>query len=244
MTTGEKLQSLRKQKNYTQEELADIMGVSRQSISKWESDTAFPETEKLIALSKLYNCSIDYLLQGDNNEHGVCTVAGSEKECKSTQNKKRLPLAFTTLGTYSALLITFATKWFFGDFVQYVRVPLDKGYYYQSTHVTYHLNANLYQLFQIEGDPFTNAQAIKVFAIILFILGASMLLISFIYLFIDKKPFKTIIRVGNCVYLVLLAVLLLLAPYIGWTASPIISLCFILIQVIIQYAVKPIRVTR
>ena len=62
MTIGEKLQQLRKDSNYTQEELADIMNVSRQSISKWESDVAFPETEKLITLSKLYQCSIDYLL--------------------------------------------------------------------------------------------------------------------------------------------------------------------------------------
>ena len=68
MTTGEKLQKLRKENNYTQEELAEIMNVSRQSISKWESDIAFPETEKLIALSKLYHCSIDYLLNSENNE--------------------------------------------------------------------------------------------------------------------------------------------------------------------------------
>ena len=43
MTTGEKLSSLRKQNNYTQEELADMMNVSRQSVSRWESDIAFPE---------------------------------------------------------------------------------------------------------------------------------------------------------------------------------------------------------
>ena len=67
MTTGEKLQKLRKEGGYTQEELADIMSVSRQSISKWESDIAFPETEKIIALSKLYHCSTDYLLNNDNN---------------------------------------------------------------------------------------------------------------------------------------------------------------------------------
>ena len=42
--------------------------VSRQSVSKWESDIAFPETEKLIALSKLYHCTIDYLLNIDNND--------------------------------------------------------------------------------------------------------------------------------------------------------------------------------
>ena len=48
MTLGEKLSKLRKEYNYTQEQLADILGVSRQSISKWESDIAYPETDKLI----------------------------------------------------------------------------------------------------------------------------------------------------------------------------------------------------
>ena len=50
MTLGEKLSKLRKEYNYTQEQLADILGVSRQSISKWESDIAYPETDKLIKM--------------------------------------------------------------------------------------------------------------------------------------------------------------------------------------------------
>ena len=70
MTTGEKLQNLRKEKNYTQEELADILSVSRQSISKWESDIAFPETDKLITLAKLYNCTVDYLLNINGGLYG------------------------------------------------------------------------------------------------------------------------------------------------------------------------------
>lgn len=65
MTTGEKLSKLRRENNYTQEQLADLLNVSRQSISKWESDVAFPETDKLIQISKLFNCSIDYLLKVD-----------------------------------------------------------------------------------------------------------------------------------------------------------------------------------
>ena len=65
MTTGEKLSKLRKEHNYTQEKLAEILGVSRQAISKWESDGAFPETDKLILLAKLYDCSIDYLIRND-----------------------------------------------------------------------------------------------------------------------------------------------------------------------------------
>lgn len=63
MTLGEKLSRLRKENNYTQEQLADVLGVSRQAISKWESDVAYPETEKLIRLSDLFHCSLDYLLK-------------------------------------------------------------------------------------------------------------------------------------------------------------------------------------
>lgn len=62
MTTGEKLAMLRKGNNITQEQLAELLGVTRQSVSRWEMDLAFPETEKLIRLSKLFSCSIDFLL--------------------------------------------------------------------------------------------------------------------------------------------------------------------------------------
>ena len=74
MTLGDKLSKLRKENNYTQEQLADILGVSRQAISKWESDISYPETDKLIRMSELFNCSLDYLLkeseESDNkNQH-------------------------------------------------------------------------------------------------------------------------------------------------------------------------------
>lgn len=63
MTLGEKLSKLRKEHNYTQEQLAGIFEVSRQSISKWESDAAYPETDKLVRIAELYDCSLDYLLK-------------------------------------------------------------------------------------------------------------------------------------------------------------------------------------
>lgn len=63
MTLGDKLSKLRKENNFTQEQLASILGVSRQAISKWESDVAYPETEKLLRLGELYNVSMDYLLK-------------------------------------------------------------------------------------------------------------------------------------------------------------------------------------
>lgn len=68
MTTGEKLAALRKRKGITQEGLSEILKVSRQSVSRWEMDAAFPETEKLIKLSKLLECSIDFLLNEELTE--------------------------------------------------------------------------------------------------------------------------------------------------------------------------------
>lgn len=64
MALGDKLSKLRKENNFTQEQLADILGVSRQAVSKWESDTAYPETDKLIQLSNIFSVSIDYLIKG------------------------------------------------------------------------------------------------------------------------------------------------------------------------------------
>lgn len=73
MNLGKNLQFLRNMMNrMTQEELAERMGVSRQTVSKWELDSATPELEKLIDLSALFNISLDELVQSDmntNDEH-------------------------------------------------------------------------------------------------------------------------------------------------------------------------------
>lgn len=81
MTTGEKIAALRKGKGITQEALAESLKVSRQSVSRWEMDAAFPETEKLIKLSRLLECSIDYLLNGDIQKGSECNAEVSAKDC-------------------------------------------------------------------------------------------------------------------------------------------------------------------
>ncbi|WP_283624481.1 helix-turn-helix transcriptional regulator [Clostridium butyricum] len=66
MSFGQNLQFLRKMhKKMTQEELAEKMNVSRQTISKWEMDCAFPEMEKAIALCNLFSCSLDEMVLGN-----------------------------------------------------------------------------------------------------------------------------------------------------------------------------------
>ena len=87
MTLGEKIARQRKELNYTQEQLADILGVSRQSISKWESDIAYPETDKLIELGKLFDCSMDYLLKEEVTEKsGAQTSDFTEKIKEISRN--------------------------------------------------------------------------------------------------------------------------------------------------------------
>lgn len=73
MPLGSKLSRLRKENNYTQEQLAELLGVSRQAISKWESDAAYPETDKLIQISNLFHCSLDYLLRDAAEADGSST---------------------------------------------------------------------------------------------------------------------------------------------------------------------------
>lgn len=101
MTTGEKIAKQRKELNYTQEQLGEILGVSRQSISKWESDIAYPETDKLIKMGKLFDCSMDYLLNDEiTDKTGVQTKEAVpvveqirnafKKQCRERKSEKML----------------------------------------------------------------------------------------------------------------------------------------------------------
>lgn len=71
MTFGEKLFKLRKEKGLSQEALAEQVGTTRQAISKWENNQGFPETEKLLQLSNIFEVSIDYLLKDEKSSYDV-----------------------------------------------------------------------------------------------------------------------------------------------------------------------------
>lgn len=64
MNLADRIQYLRKQKGYSQEDLADRVGVSRQAVSKWESEQSTPDLEKVIVMSELFEVTTDYLLKG------------------------------------------------------------------------------------------------------------------------------------------------------------------------------------
>ena len=65
MSLGENLQVIRKKHSLTQEQLAEKLEVSRQSVSKWESDSTYPEINTLLQICELYSCDLDTLIRGD-----------------------------------------------------------------------------------------------------------------------------------------------------------------------------------
>jgi len=71
MNLGEKIYKLRKEKGLSQEALAELVGTTRQAISKWENNQGYPETEKLLMLSNVFEVSIDFLLKDEKTETGA-----------------------------------------------------------------------------------------------------------------------------------------------------------------------------
>ena len=86
MSFGNNLRMIRKEKGITQEELADMLDVSRQAVSKWESEGGYPETDKLIVLAKKLGVSLDYLMDNApsdaTEEKDVVTAPLSEENIK------------------------------------------------------------------------------------------------------------------------------------------------------------------
>ena len=90
MTLGEKLELMRHKENYTQEQTAELLGVSRQTVGKWESDLAYPETKKLIEIGRLFGCSMDYLLKEEITEPDA-TEGGFYRDVKAVGRRLTSP---------------------------------------------------------------------------------------------------------------------------------------------------------
>ena len=66
MKLADKLIELRKEKDWSQEEFAEKLDVSRQAVSRWENETALPDAQNILRISKLFNVTTDYLLNEDD----------------------------------------------------------------------------------------------------------------------------------------------------------------------------------
>ena len=85
MTFGERLYELRNKNNLSQEELAEVLDVSRQSISKWENDKAYPEMTRLLFMSDYFDVSLDYLMRGIKKENNEEKVTADDADKNSVQ---------------------------------------------------------------------------------------------------------------------------------------------------------------
>lgn len=104
MTLGEKIYRLRTEQGLSQEAFGECLGVSRQSVSKWETDQSVPELEKIIAISELFGVTTDYLLKEKEERINVVENAAEDNisrphyEYKSKKIIKGLPLVHVNIG--------------------------------------------------------------------------------------------------------------------------------------------------
>lgn len=77
MSFRDNLQHLRATRNMTQEQLAMLLGVSRQSVTKWEAERSYPEMDKLLKLCQIFDCTLDDLVQGDLTDRAPDPAAAS-----------------------------------------------------------------------------------------------------------------------------------------------------------------------
>lgn len=68
MTFGQKLKAIHKEKEYSQEEMAGLLDVSRQAVSKWESDRGISKIDKLLQISNMFGVTLDYLLKSESQD--------------------------------------------------------------------------------------------------------------------------------------------------------------------------------
>lgn len=106
MKIGVFLQNLRKEKNFTQQELADYFQVSSKTVSKWECGKALPEIPLLKEISEFYSVSVDEILNGERNVEGAMENTMRKEEMqKAYQKKKKMWSIFIYVSFFVLLLV-------------------------------------------------------------------------------------------------------------------------------------------
>lgn len=98
MNLGERILKLRKEKGLSQEELGSVLGVSRQTVSKWETGESNPDLDKIIPMCDLFEIKADELLRGEDfTDHEIQEIADKEFEYKKVKKYEPLIVAGSVL---------------------------------------------------------------------------------------------------------------------------------------------------
>ena len=119
MSFRNNLQHLRATRNMTQEQLAMLLGVSRQSVTKWEAEKSYPEMDKLLKMCQIFDCSLDDLVQGDLTDRvpeagPVAVPAGPPTDICGYDDHQRM-MAWKVPTGVAAILLGIAIAFFFED---------------------------------------------------------------------------------------------------------------------------------
>lgn len=111
MTTGEKIAALRRSVGLSQEALAEELGISRQAVSRWETNESLPDTEKVIRLSRRFHVTTDYLLM-EHMQESSAPYPQATPDFRLLRLLYRSGIGLTAAGAFLTLLGTLAaTLW-------------------------------------------------------------------------------------------------------------------------------------
>ncbi len=131
MSFRENLQHLRATRNMTQEQLAMLLGVSRQSVTKWEAAKSYPEMDKLLKLCQIFECSLDDLVQGDLTDRAPEPAAAAVPAGPPTDvcgyDEHQRTMAWKVPTGVAAILVGIAIGLFFEGAVDLASVGVRDG---------------------------------------------------------------------------------------------------------------------
>ena len=93
---GSKIKAARIEKKLTQEQVAELLGVSRQTISNWENEKSYPDIISVIKMSECYDVSLDYLLKGEEKMKNYYDYLEESTNTVRSKNKRFMIILFAT----------------------------------------------------------------------------------------------------------------------------------------------------
>lgn len=207
MAFSENLQFLRARAGVTQEQLAEELGVSRQSVSKWESNASFPEMDTLLRICDMYDVTLDTLLRGSVEKSLVTDTAQYDKTMNRFSRRIAFPVGaiITAVGVTPLLAAMGLSEMLAGAFLLLVItisavVLVASSIQHDSFRKKYPVITDFYT--QEEKDAFHQKFVWLIAGGVGAILFGIVLLILFFSVFPEREPYESL---AVCIFLLIIA---------------------------------------